>query len=121
MRKILIVDDSPTIATVFARFLTRAGYQVQTAADGKTGLAMAQRERPELILLDNVLPDTRGTEICRTLKADAELSSIKVLLLTGTHDASLDEAGADLVLTKDCGPARVMAAVNELLEPGTVR
>jgi DNA-binding response OmpR family regulator len=121
MRKILIVDDSPTIATVFSRFLTKAGYEVSTAGDGQGGLASARRERPELILLDNVLPDVHGTEICRALKADAELAGIKVLLLTGTADASLQEAGADLVMTKDCGPARVMAAVAELLEPGTVR
>lgn len=115
MARVLIVDDSPTVTFVFKRALAKAGYEVSTAADGQSGMNLARAERPDLILLDNQLPDALGVELCSTLKADAELQAIKVVLLTGTQDASLQSAGADGCLLKDAGPNRVLAVVGELL------
>lgn len=123
MAKILIVDDSPTIGVMFQRFFSREGHEVSVAGDGQSGLAAAQQQRPDLIVLDNMLPDLNGFEVCRILKGDASFKSIKVLLLTGSRDeASVEagkQAGADVYLTKDCGLARVFEVVGRLLENGS--
>ena len=123
MAKILIVDDSPTIAAVFKRLFVRAGHDVSVASDGNSGLSAAQQQHPDLVVLDNMLPGMNGFDICRVLKGDATLKSTKVLLLTGSQDeASVKEgkqAGADAYLTKDCGIARVIEAAGHLLGNGS--
>ncbi len=115
MATILIIDDSVTVAKVFQGFLTRAGHQVGVAGDGASGLAAARAVPPDLVLLDFVLPDMNGTEICTQLKNDPQFKSPRVILLTGSHNEQVAQAGADLYLTKDCGPGRVLQAVRELL------
>ena len=87
MAKVLIVDDSPTIATMFRRFFSQQGHEVLTAGDGRSGLDLARAQRPDLIVLDNLLPEMNGIEVCRSLKSDADLRSMKILLLTGSSDA----------------------------------
>ncbi len=123
MAKILIVDDSPTIALMLHRFLSRVGHEVLVAADGEAGLGMAREQRPDLVVLDNVLPQMNGYEVCRLLKSDEEFRQIKVMLLTGTRDDKQRElgqqVGADLYLTKDAGLAQIIEAAGELLENGT--
>src|SRR5689334_19082301 len=123
MAKILIVDDSPTIGVMFQKFFTREGHEVSVAGDGKSGLSAARQQRPDLVVLDNMLPEMNGFEVCRILKGDASSKSIKVLLLTGSRDdASVEEskrAGADVYLTKDCGIARVFEVAGQLLENGS--
>src|SRR5947209_8156547 len=107
MAKVLIVDDSPTLSMMFQRFFAREGHQVLAAADGRSGLDLALAEHPDLIVLDNMLPEMNGFEVCRQLKGDDAFKSIKILLLTGSRDetsvANGQQAGADVYLTKDCG------------------
>lgn len=120
MAKILIVDDSPTIATMFERIFGREGHEVATATDGVRGLELARALRPDLMVLDNLLPGLNGFDLCRTLKEDLATRSIKVLLLTGSQDAASAErgarAGADIYLTKQAGIACAVEAAAELLE-----
>jgi len=125
MAKILIVDDSPTVTAVFRRMFVRAGHLVIVAGDGASGLSAARAERPDLVLLDRVLPDMDGFEVCRALRADPQLMMVKVLMLTGNADEGLlaqgKEAGVNLLLTKDSGPARVSEAIAQLLEEASAQ
>jgi DNA-binding response OmpR family regulator len=69
---ILVVDDEPTIAEVVARYLQRAGYATRVAGDGALALALASEERPDLVVLDLMLPGTDGHELMRRLRAKIE-------------------------------------------------
>ncbi len=75
---VLVIDDSPTITKVVQLVLTKAGYQVQTAADGEDGLSALRKQRPELILLDFVMPRMNGYQFCRELTSDPKLRDIPV-------------------------------------------
>src|ERR1051325_10805342 len=90
---VLVIDDSPTITKVVQLVLTKAGYQVQTAADGEQGLSSVRSQRPDLILLDFVMPRMNGYQFCRELTADAKLKDIPVILMS----AKGDQAGERLV------------------------
>src|SRR5690606_28600375 len=83
---VLVIDDSPTITKVVQLVLTKAGYQVQTAADGEQGLASVRAQRPDLILLDFVMPRMNGYQFCRELVADAKLRDIPVVLMSAKGD-----------------------------------
>jgi len=83
---VLVIDDSPTITKVVQLVLTKAGYQVQTAADGEQGLQAVHAQRPDLILLDFVMPRMNGYQFCRELTADAKLRDIPVILMSAKGD-----------------------------------
>ena len=122
MSKVLIVDDSPTLSAMFRKFFAREGHEVLEAGDGRRALELAKAERPDLMVLDNMLPEINGFDVCRLLKADEQFKSIKILLLTGSKDeASMaigKKTGADIYLTKDCGLAHVFEVAGALLEDG---
>lgn len=119
MAKVLIVDDSPTIVAIFQRLFARAGHEVFTARDGRSGLDAARQQRPDLIVLDCILPDLNGVEVCRTLKGDEQTKSVKVMMLTGNTDQGIEEAGkqagVDVFLTKYTTPAQLIEAAGKLL------
>lgn len=125
MAKILVVDDSPTLTMMFQRYFTRDGHAVFVAANGREGIETARRERPGLILLDHILPDMDGFDVCRELRADAANASSRILILTGSTDESLlsrsREVGANSFLTKDGGLAKVFEVVSELLTGGVAQ
>lgn len=83
MTKILLVDDSKFLRMATERALARAGYDVITAADGENALELARREKPDLILLDMLLPKIPGHEVLKALKSDAATAGIAVVVLTG--------------------------------------
>ena len=84
--RVLVIDDSPTIVRVVQLVLTKAGYDVSSAADGEEGLAMARAQRPDLILLDFVMPKLNGYQVCRELAADPALRDVPVVLLSAKGD-----------------------------------
>jgi len=87
-QKILAIDDSLTLREFIQRCLAKqsADYQIVLAKDGKEGLSLAAREMPDLILLDFVLPDMKGDEVCRRLQADAKTAGLPVVLMSSlTH------------------------------------
>ena len=103
-KKILVVDDEQEIVFLIKRRLIKAGYDVIFAHDGPTALALAKKEKPDLMILDIMIPAPTGLEICRTLKQDAQYSAIKIVLLSA-RDQQQDkdigmQAGADLYMTK---------------------
>ncbi|HVV87974.1 MAG TPA: response regulator, partial [Kofleriaceae bacterium] len=84
--RVLVIDDSPTIARVVQLVLTKAGYDVSSATDGEAGLAQARAQRPDLILLDFVMPRLNGYQVCRELAADPGLRDVPVVLLSAKGD-----------------------------------
>ena len=89
LTRILLIDDEEGLCEVFKRGLERSGlYEVGFATDGKTGLLMARKGNPDLILLDVRMPKMSGIEVLRELKADYPLSEVPVLMLSGLLDES---------------------------------
>jgi CheY-like chemotaxis protein len=116
---VLVIDDSPTITKVVQLVLTKAGYQVQTAVDGEAGLEAVRAQRPNLILLDFVMPRMNGYQFCRELVADPKLRDIPVVLMS----AKGDQVGERFVkvmgivdyITKPFSPEAITAVVQHTI------
>ena len=79
---ILIVDDDPEIVLMLSTRLMKRGYKVTTASDGRSALELAKRDRPELVLLDVMMPGKSGWEVARALKQDPQTQGIKIVMVT---------------------------------------
>jgi DNA-binding response OmpR family regulator len=117
--RILVVDDNETNRDILEARLAANGYEVLHAGDGEQALAMVTQHRPDLILLDIMMPKVDGIEVCRRIKADAELGSTPIILVTAKADSKdvvngLD-AGADEYLTKPIDQTALVARVKALL------
>lgn len=116
---ILVIDDNATIRRIASLVLTRKGYHVLTATTGEEGLELAKRERPHLVLLDVALPGVSGYEICKRLRADAEISATPVVMLSGKDDffdmVKGYEAGSSTYLTKPCSASEMIATVQKFV------
>jgi two-component system response regulator ResD len=116
---VLIVDDEPTITDVVSRYLERAGYETRTAADGQAALQLATQARPDLVVLDLMLPGTDGLEVMRRLRAAGNGLRVPVILLTAKGEPA-DRViglrlGADDYVAKPFSPAELVARVDAVL------
>jgi DNA-binding response OmpR family regulator len=122
--KILVVDDEERIVKIITAYLEREGFKPLVAYDGPSALAIARKERPNLIILDIMLPELSGLDVCRTLRQD---SNIPVIMVTARDDDTDKivglELGADDYMTKPFNPkelvARVRAVLRRVNEPCT--
>jgi len=115
---ILVVDDEPTIAEVVARYLARAGYETRIATDGPSAVAAAAVRRPDLVVLDIMLPGLDGLEVMRRLRADSD-ERVPVILLTAKGEEA-DRVvglrqGADDYVVKPFSPRELVARVDAVL------
>lgn len=122
MTKILIVEDERALRDVVAYNLQRAGYETLEAGSASEGLALVRDARPELVVLDLMLPDLSGTEVCRIIRSDPELAKTRVLMLTARGeegDRILGfEVGADDYVTKPFSVRELTLRVAALLRRG---
>jgi CheY-like chemotaxis protein len=121
--RILVIDDHPETLRVVALILRQHGYEVMTVSSGKEGLEMAEAQRPDLILLDVMMPEMDGYEVCRRLRSNPHTSRVPIILFS--VKAQVDdkwagfEAGADDYLVKPTEPAELTRRMRTLLErPG---
>src|SRR3546814_757649 len=123
--KILIIDDSRTIVAVLGKMLRQGGYQVISALDGETGIALALSEKPQLIFLDIVLPGMNGFAALRVLRRDTLTHGTPIIMMSGNMQATeqfyAQKHGADDFLKKPFPRAELFHRIERLLGPGPER
>ncbi|MDE2975072.1 MAG: response regulator transcription factor [Gemmatimonadota bacterium] len=117
--RVLVVEDDPGIAAVVAYQLARAGYRVETVATGTEGLESLQREIPDLVVLDRMLPGLSGDELLKLVRRDPATAAVPVLVLTAKRERADRieglEMGADDYLTKPFSPRELVLRVDAIL------
>ncbi len=121
-KRVLVADDEPNILISLEFLMKREGWQVSVARDGHEALEAIRRERPDLVLLDVMMPLKNGYEVCAAVRADEALAGVKILMLTAkgrdTDVAHGLGVGADAYMTKPFSTKELAARVRELLEAG---
>ena len=124
-RRILVVDDEPSIVKMVSKRLEVEGFDVLIAMDGEEGLAKAQTESPDLIVLDLMLPKINGYEVCGQLKQDARYQKIPIMLFTAKVQAKDEqlgkECGADAYIRKPFQGKELVDTIRTLLAGGSVQ
>ncbi len=120
--RILIVDDEPDLLELVRFHLAQAGLEVSVCLSGREGLERVQQHPPDLLVLDLMLPDLSGTEICRRIRADARLADLPIVMLTAKGE-EVDrvvgfELGADDYVTKPFSPRELTLRVQAILRRG---
>ncbi len=116
MKKILVVDDEPTLVATLQYNLEREGYEVVTAADGESGLSAARDTRPDVIVLDLMLPGLDGLDVCRILRREMTVPILMLTAKTEEVDKVVGlELGADDYVTKPFSMRELLARVRALL------
>ena len=118
-KRILIVDDEPHIVSLLEARLKASRYEVLSALDGLRALEIAKKEKPDLIILDLMLPKLDGYKVCGLLKKDSRYAKIPILMFTARaqeEDMKLgQEVGADAYITKPFDPKALLDKLRELL------
>ena len=120
MKKILIIEDDPFLSEMYAAKFIENGFEVEVSSDGKSGLAKIEDFRPDLVLLDIVLPKMDGFEMLKKVKEKEELKEIPIVLLTNLGQKNEVEKGMALgakeyIIKAHFTPTAVVAKVNEIL------
>jgi two-component system, OmpR family, phosphate regulon response regulator PhoB len=121
LKKLLIVDDEDGVRALVRMTLDNGLYEIIEASEGLEALDLAREYHPDLVLLDVMLPDVSGMDVCRKIKDDPELSSTTVVMLTARAQTSdvgdAEEAGADGYFTKPFSPIALTRKVESILGP----
>jgi DNA-binding response OmpR family regulator len=122
-KKVLIADDEPNIVAALEYLLQRSGYEVRSAANGEEALRQVEAFGPDLVLLDVMMPQKSGYDVCQRIRERPEWSRIRILMLSAKgREAEVSKGlslGADLYITKPFSNAELVARIGELLgEPG---
>ncbi|MFH1654868.1 MAG: response regulator [Pseudomonadota bacterium] len=119
-KKILVIDDEPELIKAIEIRLQVAGFETLSASDGMEGLEKAREEKPDLIILDVMLPNMDGYQVCTLLKRDDQYKGIPIIILTArtqlTDEKRARECGADIFVTKPFQHEELVAKVREFLK-----
>ncbi len=119
-KRILIIEDEIEMVKLLRMRLEANGYDVLVAGDGQEGLDMAKREKPDLIILDLMLPKMDGFKVCGLIKSDTKYSHVPIIILSARgHEsdvATCKELGAEVYITKPFEPRELLAKINSLLK-----
>ena len=120
--RVLIVEDEPDVAELMRYNLAKEGYEVALVGNGAEALEQARRSRPDMILLDIMVPGLNGWEVCRRLKQDAHTRAVPVIMVTGRAEEGDKvlgfEMGADDYITKPFSPRELLARVRAVMRRG---
>ena len=120
-KKILVTEDSPTVLEILKSVLEEEGYEVIAATDGQQALNLAKTDKPDLIVLDLLLPKIDGYKVCRILKFDEKYKNIPIIMLTARTKESDEnlgkEVGADAYIRKPFQPEVIIDQIRKLLNP----
>ena len=118
-KKVLIVDDEPNIVAALDYLLNRSGYEVRIASNGEEALRQVESFGPDLVLLDVMMPQRSGYDVCQRIRERPEWNRIRILMLSARgRDAEVNKGlslGADLYITKPFSNAELVARIRELL------
>jgi twitching motility two-component system response regulator PilH len=119
MAHILIIDDSPTDVKIFSGALERAGHKVTSAGTAEAGIAAAQKDKPDLVLMDVIMPGMNGFQATRTLTRDPATATVPIVMIT-TKSMETDRVwglrqGARAFITKPVNEKELLACINDLL------
>ena len=118
-KRVLIADDEPNIVTSLVFLMTRSGYEVEVARNGEEALELAGSFRPDLVLLDVMMPARSGYDVCRQLRERPDLRHVKIVMLSAKgREAEVSKGlslGADAYLTKPFSNRELIAEVGRLL------
>ncbi|MDD5218610.1 MAG: response regulator [Candidatus Omnitrophica bacterium] len=119
-RKVLFIEDEPDQVAVVQARLKKNGYEVITALDGEEGLIKARQEKPDLILLDVIMPKMDGREVCRRLKSNPATQASPVIAITAAGNSGIEHeciaAGASECVRKPYESAELLARMEEILK-----
>ncbi len=121
MKRIIVIEDNVMAASLYQAALTREGYGVEVASDGEAGLAAIARAKPDLVLLDLMLPKVDGSEVLRRIRATPDLATVPVIITSNAYTAQrlvdLRQAGATQIMMKaSLSPKELMRVVRQALE-----
>jgi CheY-like chemotaxis protein len=118
---ILVVDDDPEIVTMLSTRLGKRGFKITTAEDGKKAIELAKRDKPDLVLLDVMMPGKSGWEVARALKQDPVTQHVKIVMVTAigekTNEITAPIYGADAHIDKPFEFEQLERVITELLKP----
>jgi DNA-binding response OmpR family regulator len=118
--KILCIDDDRLLLGLVKDAIEVHGYEALTAPDGPSGMALAKEQRPDVILLDVMMPKMSGFEVCQRLREDPNLKRTPIIIMTAMTDPALkskgSEAGANLAIPKPFNPTQIIAIIKKALE-----
>lgn len=119
MDKLLIADDEESLRLLVSATLASESYEILEAGDGTEALAIARSERPRVVLLDVNMPGMNGLEVCRRIKGDPTLASVRVVMLSTASQtderAAGAGAGADTYLTKPFSPLELLTVIERMM------
>lgn len=118
-KRVLIVDDEPNIVTALEFLLEKRGYEVKVAVNGEQALAQLDAFRPDLVLLDVMMPKVSGYEVCQRMRSQPQWQGIKIVMLSAKgREVEVSKGmslGADLYVTKPFSSAELVATIDNLL------
>ncbi len=122
LRKILVIDDDPSVVEIIRLALESDGFKVVTTTDGPEGVKLAQRENPDLIFLDMSMPELNGLEVCAKLKSDLQTQKIPVVMISArTFKEDIRkglEVGGEAYITKPFDPLTLRDVIGNVLKKG---